>query len=177
MSSNEREIRFIDSEYRVLFRIPDGGAINIIYPPGDGRGTLTRTCTFLDDCHTSIGGNVYHICEFAERMEQLGARYEPAPEKTKFAEGLPEYCFGKLEADGEIVRIVRGESGYYRIAPQPTIPLIELNASIGVCKAQADAMLFGSMFGWDKPGADPSRYDPDGIPSPVPKRRSSQMER
>ena len=93
------------------------------------------------------------------------------------ATGLPEFCFGKLEADGEIVRIVRGEKGYYRIAPQPTLPLIELNASIGVNKAQADAMLVGSMFGWDKPGADPKRYDPDGNPTPPAKRRAREMER
>jgi hypothetical protein len=161
---------------------------------------LTRSCHYLDECHTRIGGNDYHICEFAERMESIGARYEPAEQQNKEQEharpaaapaqqkenvqvgaltaaGLPEYCFGKLEADGEIVRIARGESGYYRIAPQPTLPLIELNASIGVSKAQAEAMMVGSMFGWDKPGADPKRYDPDGRPAPTGKRRNSQIER
>lgn len=74
---SDKTIRFIDSEYRELFKIPDGGNINIIYPPGDGRGTVTRQCRFLDEAHTRIGNYDYHICEFAERMEAIGARYEP----------------------------------------------------------------------------------------------------
>lgn len=77
MSRQDKAIRFIDSDYRELFRIPDGGSIKITYPPGDGRGTLTRACEYMDEAHTRIGGNVFHICEFAERMEALGARYEP----------------------------------------------------------------------------------------------------
>ena len=32
---------------------------------------------FIDEYHTDIGGHHYHICEFAERMEQIGAKYEP----------------------------------------------------------------------------------------------------
>ncbi len=70
-------IRFIDSDYRELFQIPDGASITIAYPPGDGRGTLTRSCHHIDEAHVRIGDNDYHICEFAERMEALGARYEP----------------------------------------------------------------------------------------------------
>jgi hypothetical protein len=78
MSGNDNKIiKFIDSDYRELFKIPDGGNINIIYPPGDYRGILTRKCEFLDEYHTKIGMNIYHICEFAERMEAIGARYEP----------------------------------------------------------------------------------------------------
>ena len=74
---DDKTIRFIDSDYKELFRIPEGGSITVTYPPGDGREPATRTCEFLDEMHTKIGGNVYHICEFAERMEAIGARYEP----------------------------------------------------------------------------------------------------
>ena len=36
------------------------------------------------------------------------------------------------------------------------------NASLGVGKAQIEAMLAGSMFGWDVPAADPKNYDGNG---------------
>lgn len=29
--------------------------------------------------HTEVGSNLYHICEFAERMQKNGATYEPKP--------------------------------------------------------------------------------------------------
>lgn len=72
---DEKMIRFIDSEYNTLFRIPDGGNINITYP--DDRGTITRDCKYLDETHTDIGNNCYHICQFAEVMERNRATYEP----------------------------------------------------------------------------------------------------
>jgi hypothetical protein len=74
---DDKTIQFIDSDYNELFRIPDGGNIKIIYPPGDDRGTVTRQCVFFDETHTRVGNNDYHIREFAERMEGIGARYEP----------------------------------------------------------------------------------------------------
>ena len=45
---------------------------------------MERTCRFIDEYHTEIGGNLYHICEFAERMAHNGATYEP-----KQADALP----------------------------------------------------------------------------------------
>ncbi|HWR19916.1 MAG TPA: hypothetical protein VN608_09860 [Clostridia bacterium] len=74
----KKEIRFIDSQYRELFRVLDGANINIIYPPEDSRGTLTRPVKYLDEMHINVGNADYHICEFAQRMEAIGARYEPA---------------------------------------------------------------------------------------------------
>lgn len=88
MSSQNKAIRFIDSDYRELFTIPDGADITITYPPEDGRRTITRTCAYLDEYHTKIGGETLHICQFAEIMERLGARYEPA-EQLRDAELLP----------------------------------------------------------------------------------------
>ena len=37
-------------------------------------------CTFIDEYHTQIGYNVFHICQFAEIMERNGASYMPEPE-------------------------------------------------------------------------------------------------
>ena len=72
-----KPIRFIDSRYNELFTIPDDGYINITVHNGE---ILTRQCVFRDEFHTQIGTDMYHICEFAEKMEQNGNEYEPCPE-------------------------------------------------------------------------------------------------
>lgn len=74
MVNAENGICFIDSRYKELFRIPDGGKIIITSSSGE-RTELS--CRFIDECHTEIGNNLLHICQFAERMEQNGAVYEP----------------------------------------------------------------------------------------------------
>lgn len=116
MSDNDKTIRFIDSHYNELFKIPDGGNINIIYPPGDGRGTVTRSCKFIDECHTRVGNNDYHICEFAERMEAIGARYEPeaqlrGAEIVPFAAGEEKYCTYNHEEGNTCVGHIAGDFG------------------------------------------------------------------
>lgn len=62
----EKGIRFIDSHYKELFRIPDGGKVKIHHSWNEDQ---IRTCRYIDDYHVEIGSNLYHICEFAERME------------------------------------------------------------------------------------------------------------
>lgn len=74
---DKKEIRFINSHYQELFRINDGESIEIRYRNGK---KVERECTFLDEYHTKIGLNVFHICEFAERMEEIGAEYQPVRE-------------------------------------------------------------------------------------------------
>lgn len=79
----QKGIRFIDSHYNNLFRLPDGGKIQITTPSGE---KITETCRYIDEYHTEIGRSLYHICEFAERMEQNGNTVEPLTppvEKTK----------------------------------------------------------------------------------------------
>lgn len=76
ISRAEQGIRFIDPNYKELFRIPDGGKIVINYAWGEKE---ERSCRFIDEYHTEIGRNIYHICEFAERMERNGHTYEPKP--------------------------------------------------------------------------------------------------
>ena len=72
----DKEIRFIDSHYKDLFHIPDGSCVQIHYPDE----TVVKPCTFIDEYHTQIGYNVFHICQFAEIMERNGASYMPEPE-------------------------------------------------------------------------------------------------
>lgn len=70
-----KDIRFIDSHYKDLFRIPDGGHIQIDY----GNETVVKPCTFIDEYHTQIGNNVFHICQFAEIMERNSNHYQAEP--------------------------------------------------------------------------------------------------
>lgn len=68
-------IRFINSSYDEIFRIPDGEKIKIIY--SDGREPVEKKCKNIDSYHLYVGNNVYHICEFAEMLEKIGAKCEP----------------------------------------------------------------------------------------------------
>lgn len=67
-------IKFINSSYKELFRIKDGESICVTH--SDGEKT-TSPCRYIDPAHVEIGRNLYHICEFAERMEQNGSTYAP----------------------------------------------------------------------------------------------------
>jgi len=74
LSNAEKGIRFIDSHYNEKFRLPDGGKIRITL--NDGQ-RLDKTCRYIDDYHLEVGNSLYHICEFAERMEHNGNKVEP----------------------------------------------------------------------------------------------------
>lgn len=73
----ERGIRFIDPRYNELFRLNDGDKICITYSDGEKN---IETCRYIDDYHVEVGGNIFHICEFAERMEQNGNKVTPVNE-------------------------------------------------------------------------------------------------
>lgn len=83
----EKGIRFIDPHYKELFRIPDGGKIIITYEWGE---KAEKSCRYIDEYHTEIGSNLYHICEFAERMGKNGHTYEPKPEEPPQAAKAPK---------------------------------------------------------------------------------------
>ena len=69
------EISYLPEEQQyTLFRIPDGGKIRVTSAWGEKS---EHTCRYIDEYHTEVGNYLYHICEFAERMEKNGATYEP----------------------------------------------------------------------------------------------------
>ena len=73
----ERGIRFINPDYKELFRIPDGGKIRITYPDGERREEI---CRYIDPYHVEVGfgsTNIFHICQFAERMAENRAKVMP----------------------------------------------------------------------------------------------------
>lgn len=68
--------RFIDTEYNTLFTLEDGEKVRINY--SDGRPSVEAVVVGDGETHFTVGGYLYHICEFAERMQRIGATYEPA---------------------------------------------------------------------------------------------------
>lgn len=77
---------------------------------------------------------------------------------------LPELCFvliPEAEPGHFVMAIRRGESGCYpttydcQTVEEAKIVVDHMNRKLGVTELQAQCMHAGSMFGWDKPGADP----------------------
>lgn len=156
-----RGIRFITPDYKEKFKIPDGDKIRITLSDGE---QLDRTCRYIDDYHLEVGSNLYHICEFAERMEQNGNTVIP------LRSSLPEQCYVFVQTENCVGIVRKGESGFYRTdiqggKPSETNALVnDMNEKLGLTKDQKEAMKAGSMFGWDTPAADPKSYDKSGIP-------------
>lgn len=84
-------------------------------------------------------------------------------------EQLPDLCyaFTACHRPGErIVIVKRGERGFYttnldhpQMSAQEAKAIVDsYNARLGVTWPVKQAMLFGSMFGFDAPGADPDHY-------------------
>ena len=165
MQNAERGIRFITPHYKELFRLKDGDQVRIITPEGEKRD---RTVRFIDDYHLEIGASfgcdLYHICEFAERMEAAHNQIIP------LRSSLPEKCFVYVESTNEIGIVERGEMGYRPTDIKPGRGVSKrqgvefLNDTLGVSKAQAAAMKAGSLCGGAAKAADPANYNEQGEP-------------
>lgn len=70
------DVRLIDSNYKDLYRVPNGGVIQMDYSDGS---SYTARVEHLDEYHFDLGGlyNTFHICQFAEIMERNGTSYYP----------------------------------------------------------------------------------------------------
>ena len=161
MTKAEIGVRFITPHYREIFRIPDGDKILIQYPDGESR---RRSVRYIDEYHAQIGDNLYHICEFAERIQLAGAKVIP------LRSSLPDRCYVYLATENALGIVQKGEHGYFAtdLIPESREEgkafANSYNQNLGVTKRQAAAMVAGSMFGWETPAADPNSYDENGSP-------------
>jgi len=152
-------IRFITPSYRPVFTIPDGDKIRIIRSDSE---KYDKICRYIDDYHAEIGDRLFHICEFAEIKERNGNKVIP------LRSSLPERCYAVHPEKGNLIIITKGESGYTDVngsnnSPEKNRELADgHNSEMGVTKAQAEAMMAGSMFGWHTPAADPKNYNEQG---------------
>ena len=85
-------VRFIDSDYNTLFHVPDGENITLT-TFGDDRRILS--CRYIDATHARIGGETFHICQFAEVQERNGAVY--APEHPKESDVCDTYTIYQIK--------------------------------------------------------------------------------
>ena len=74
------------------------------------------------------------------------------------ASKLPELCYSTHAMNKDRVIIIkRDENGYYPTELEGGRQTVdELNKKLEVSRYQEEAMVIGSMFGWDKPGACPA---------------------
>ena len=162
LNAADRGIRFITPDYQEIFRIPDGDRIRIFTHSGEMRD---RICRYIDDYHMEttdgFSTTIYHIAEFAERAEQTGATVIP------LRSSLPVKCFSVSEYSNDLIEITLGTNGYSHAGKDlgsltPRDAADRLNRELGVTKAQEQAMVAGSMFGWATPAADPANYSAGG---------------
>lgn len=111
----EKEIRFIDTNYTELFRISDGGKYTIDYH--DGNGPQERTAHYIDDYHFADNrNNVWHICEFAERMEECGATVVPVEvEKITAVLCQPMKKPKTVEIENNLKSLQKAVGGYIEV--------------------------------------------------------------
>ena len=100
----------------------------------------------------------------SERMEQNGSKVIP------LRKSLPDSAYVYVESEDCIGRITKGDAGYkitdygqnLKESAEKKFKADQLNKQSRITKAQIQAMIAGSMFGWDKPAADPKNYDAEG---------------
>lgn len=77
---------------------------------------------------------------------------------------LPELCCSVLPSTGELIIIKSGERGYYQSewntdSREENQKIADFtNSRLGITPAELEAMICGSMSGWDAPGAQPQFY-------------------
>lgn len=165
-NDDRKQIRFIDSDYDLLFTVPNGGNITLKYshPTISGDRDKTLSCRYIDECHFYLANECYHICQFAEIMERNGTRYAPEGHKGV----LPSFCYSTTESYGDLILLRYGEQGYFKCNASTYQPdenrllADERNQRFGITRGMEEAMKGGALFGWDTPAARTVTYLEDG---------------
>ena len=154
---------------RERFPVGDKGVVLLEYPTEPKRYAIY----LYDKANpTQLYGRIPETSEkgalhvYLERCDTLVEQYE---QKTGMQFPLPSSCRAVITSTGDLVNIRRGMTGYF--PSEWNVPgdrkrneeIAEyMNKQHELTKAQSAAMICGSMFGWDVPGANPELYDSDG---------------
>ena len=155
--TTDKQIRIITSGYADQFKIKDGDELSIT---GANGVTRCEVCKYVDAYHFYFGETLYHIHQFAKNVEFYKLKVTP------MRKSLPDKCYALN--DTNIVEVHKGVEGYYATSMSEEtfeaaeIKVRQLNEELGVTRPQAMAMVAGSMFGWDKPAANPDNYNENG---------------
>jgi len=79
---------------------------------------------------------------------------------TPSAPGLPPLCYARQPETGATVLIVRGEAGCHPVETSLTPEQLNTALAEPPTDAQVQALLVGSMFGWDTRGAGNATTEP-----------------
>jgi hypothetical protein len=150
-------------------------------PPFSGRRNLEAFCMKRTDCRnpgnficSKIGTpnhSYYFRCRPAKHdydlycfcydnsylLPELAGRHE-----------LPDICYSVNPTTKELILIKKHEAGYYRCEYSTSDPGLNRryadagNLKLDVTRAQEEAMLAGSVYGWNIPAAKPWNYGRDG---------------
>jgi hypothetical protein len=132
-----------------------GDGVNV--PFAFGLKILSEGYSYYLRVHPDIGKIKIHAYDNRYLLPELAGKHE-----------LPRKCFSTLPTSGKRILIWRGQSGYDSFdggVENRAAVRVEVdrdNARWGVTRAQEEAMLAGSMFGWDTPAAKAWRYNEDG---------------
>ena len=114
---------------------------------------------------------------YEDYKNRINAEVEYLAERTHKPPLLPQFCYTLMPSSGELIRIERGRKGYEKASYGSTSdPAVNRktadtrNREMGVTRAQEEAMLAGSLFGWHTKAADPRSYDENGQPQRTKKR-------
>lgn len=89
----------------------------------------------------------------------IGERKNAGPPDPAVMEKLPNMCFAiKPGTENEVIGLKKGERGFWATKDMTPADVDFFNAKLGVSKAQVEAMLAGSLFGFDALGANPDNY-------------------
>jgi hypothetical protein len=86
---------------------------------------------------------------------------EIAPHNTKgdikMNNNLPDFCYTYNSLSKEVILLINGVKGY-KETDKSAQNWIKENEELGITPEQVMAMICGSMFGWNVPGANPDEY-------------------
>ena len=142
-----------------------GDGVNV--PIAFGVKIQTDSHTYYLRVHPNIGKVNIHAYDSRYLLPELAGKHD-----------TPNGCYSLLPSTGEIILIRRGEKGYTPIAYQTgdreenRVFVDAHNSENRVTRGQEEAMLAGSLFGWNTPAAKPWNYDPNGTPRPAPPKRT-----